>query len=72
MITPVILSGGGGTRLWPLSRTHFPKQYWPLTSDKTLLQETALRVRSSLQFNNPLIVNDKSVVIKINPVAPVP
>lgn len=42
---PVILSGGAGTRLWPLSRKHYPKQLHRLTgSDYTLLQETALRV----------------------------
>ncbi|GAC1341582.1 MAG: mannose-1-phosphate guanylyltransferase/mannose-6-phosphate isomerase [Acetobacteraceae bacterium] len=42
-IVPVILSGGSGTRLWPVSRESFPKQLWPLVSDKTMLQETALR-----------------------------
>ncbi|HET6197604.1 MAG TPA: sugar phosphate nucleotidyltransferase, partial [Acetobacteraceae bacterium] len=42
-IIPVILSGGSGTRLWPVSRESFPKQLWPLVSDNTLLQETALR-----------------------------
>ena len=42
-IVPVILSGGSGSRLWPVSRASFPKQLWPLISDKTMLQETALR-----------------------------
>ena len=42
-IVPVILSGGSGTRLWPVSRESFPKQLWPLLSDRTLMQETALR-----------------------------
>ena len=42
-IIPVILSGGSGTRLWPVSRESFPKQLWPLVSDRTMLQETALR-----------------------------
>ncbi|WP_240386420.1 mannose-1-phosphate guanylyltransferase/mannose-6-phosphate isomerase [Asaia bogorensis] len=42
-IVPVILSGGSGSRLWPVSRSSFPKQFWPLLTDKTLLQETALR-----------------------------
>lgn len=42
-IIPVILSGGSGTRLWPLSRESFPKQLWPLLSDRSLIQETALR-----------------------------
>ena len=42
-IVPVILSGGSGTRLWPVSRESFPKQLWPLVSDRTMIQETALR-----------------------------
>ena len=41
---PVILSGGAGSRLWPLSREHYPKPLLPLVSDKTLLQETASRL----------------------------
>ena len=41
----VILCGGSGTRLWPLSRKNFPKQFLKLYSDKSLLQETYLRVR---------------------------
>ncbi|RVT89080.1 hypothetical protein EOD42_25605, partial [Rhodovarius crocodyli] len=35
-IIPVILSGGSGTRLWPLSRETYPKQFWPLVSEQTL------------------------------------
>ena len=42
-IVPVILSGGSGSRLWPVSRASFPKQLWPLISERTMLQETALR-----------------------------
>ena len=41
---PVILSGGSGSRLWPLSREHYPKPLLALVSDKTLLQETACRL----------------------------
>src|SRR5262245_36931932 len=41
---PVILSGGSGSRLWPLSREEYPKQLQPLTSERSLLQETALRL----------------------------
>ena len=44
MITPVILSGGAGTRLWPLSRELYPKQLLPLTGARTLLQQTAQRL----------------------------
>ena len=43
-IFPVILSGGSGTRLWPVSRKHYPKQFLKLTSELTMLQETAMRV----------------------------
>lgn len=42
---PVILSGGSGTRLWPLSRSQHPKQFLPLASDKTMVQETVLRLQ---------------------------
>ena len=42
-VVPVILSGGSGSRLWPISRESFPKQLWPLISDKSLLQQTAQR-----------------------------
>jgi len=55
-IVPVILSGGSGTRLWPVSRESFPKQLWPLISaDRTLLQDTVLRARGS-GFAAPIIV----------------
>ena len=42
-IVPVILSGGSGTRLWPVSRESFPKQLWPLASERSMLEETARR-----------------------------
>jgi mannose-1-phosphate guanylyltransferase / mannose-6-phosphate isomerase len=55
-IYPVILSGGAGTRLWPLSRAVLPKQLLPLVSDKTMLQETALRVAGWPGLMAPLVV----------------
>jgi mannose-1-phosphate guanylyltransferase/mannose-1-phosphate guanylyltransferase/mannose-6-phosphate isomerase len=54
-ILPVILSGGTGTRLWPLSRESYPKQFWPLASDKTMLAETAAR-GSGAGFLPPMVV----------------
>ena len=54
-ILPVILSGGTGTRLWPLSRESFPKQFWPLASDKTMLADTAAR-GSGAGFLPPMVV----------------
>ena len=55
-IYPVILSGGSGTRLWPQSRTSYPKQFLPLVSDQSRLQETARRVSDPTAFAAPLMV----------------
>jgi mannose-1-phosphate guanylyltransferase/mannose-1-phosphate guanylyltransferase/mannose-6-phosphate isomerase len=55
-ITPVILSGGSGTRLWPLSRTGKPKQLLSLTHDKTMLQLTAMRTGDAIRFEKPIVV----------------
>ncbi len=60
LVNPVILSGGVGTRLWPLSRELYPKQLLPLVSELTMLQETANRVTDRARFAPPLIVcNDE-------------
>jgi mannose-1-phosphate guanylyltransferase / mannose-6-phosphate isomerase len=59
-IRPVILSGGSGTRLWPLSRAAYPKQLMPLVGKESLLQETVQRVSDPALFGAPLLVcNDE-------------
>jgi len=55
MLTPVILSGGAGTRLWPLSRELYPKQLLALTGERTLIQQTALRLEG-LSAAAPVVV----------------
>lgn len=52
---PVILSGGSGTRLWPLSRVLYPKQFLPLHSEKTLFQESVCRL-AKLGLDTPIVV----------------
>jgi mannose-1-phosphate guanylyltransferase/mannose-6-phosphate isomerase len=55
-IVPVILSGGAGTRLWPLSRELYPKQLLPLVGERTMLQETVLRLEGLADLGAPLVV----------------
>ena len=55
MLQPVIIAGGSGTRLWPLSRKLYPKQFLPLTSDKTMLHITVERL-SGLDCLAPIVV----------------
>jgi mannose-1-phosphate guanylyltransferase len=55
-IVPVILSGGSGTRLWPMSRDERPKQFLALTGTKTMFQLTVERASDALRFAPPLIV----------------
>src|SRR5262249_33083072 len=55
-IVPVLLSGGSGTRLWPVSRSLYPKQLLPMTSDRTMFQETARRFDGAPEFGAPLVV----------------
>lgn len=55
LVQPVILAGGSGTRLWPLSRQHYAKQYLALGGNKTLLQETVERL-DNLPLLAPLVV----------------
>ena len=55
MLIPVILSGGSGTRLWPLSREHYPKQFLPLVGEASMLQDTVQRL-AGLEAGAPIVV----------------
>ncbi|AND71079.1 mannose-1-phosphate guanyltransferase [Dyella thiooxydans] len=56
MIIPVILSGGSGTRLWPLSRKNLPKQFLPLAGDSSLFQQTVERASQLGDVGAPIVV----------------
>nr|WP_305075980.1 mannose-1-phosphate guanylyltransferase/mannose-6-phosphate isomerase [Microbulbifer sp. YPW1] len=56
MMIPVILCGGSGSRLWPLSREAYPKQFLPLAGSHTMLQATALRVDGIADVQAPILV----------------
>ena len=56
MLLPVIMAGGSGTRLWPLSRSQYPKQFLKLLGDNTLLQGTALRAAALREVLPPLAI----------------
>ncbi|MEZ9515006.1 mannose-1-phosphate guanylyltransferase/mannose-6-phosphate isomerase [Vibrio splendidus] len=55
MLLPIIMAGGSGSRLWPLSRTLYPKQFISLTSDNTMLQDTIERLKG-LEHQSPFII----------------
>ena len=55
-IVPVILCGGSGTRLWPLSRESYPKQFIPLVDERTLLQSTLTRLKGIADLQPPIII----------------
>lgn len=60
MIVPVILSGGAGTRLWPLSRELYPKQLLSLVNDRTMLQDTVRRLEGIDDLGQPVVVCNES------------
>ena len=80
-VYPVLLCGGSGTRLWPLSRKSYPKQFVPLVGRQTLFQDTAARLTgqgAGLAFQRPVvltnadfrfIVTEQLSALKIDPMA---
>ncbi|WDN24333.1 mannose-1-phosphate guanylyltransferase/mannose-6-phosphate isomerase [Xanthomonas oryzae] len=58
-VLPIILSGGSGTRLWPLSRESYPKQFLPLVGDKSMLQSTWLRAAPVAAHAPILVANEE-------------
>lgn len=75
-LTPVIMAGGSGTRLWPLSRKEYPKQFLPLVNESSMLQNTIERI-DGLSYSDPIIIcnNDhrflvaeqlRSIAVKTN------
>jgi mannose-1-phosphate guanylyltransferase / mannose-6-phosphate isomerase len=58
LITPVILAGGSGTRLWPLSRDERPKQFQAIAGGRSMFQQTLLRVADPGRFGAPMIVGN--------------
>lgn len=59
-LIPVILCGGSGTRLWPLSRSTHPKQFIEFENGRTLFQQTIVRTNDLLETTNPIVVSNKS------------
>src|ERR1700749_2706078 len=55
-IVPVVLAGGAGTRLWPVSRDALPKQFLPLVGERSTYQETLLRVADDQLFAPPIVI----------------
>lgn len=55
MIIPVVMAGGSGSRLWPMSRSLFPKQFLPLVGDRTMLQSTCERL-NGLEVSTPMVI----------------
>jgi mannose-1-phosphate guanylyltransferase / mannose-6-phosphate isomerase len=66
VLYPVILSGGSGSRLWPMSRAHYPKQFLPLAGELSLFQETVLRMSRAENARPPLIITNNEHRFLVN------
>src|SRR5882724_10703405 len=60
-LIPVILAGGAGNRLWPLSRQEYPKQLIALLGERSLIQDTALRFADRKRFSAPLVMANDAI-----------
>ena len=60
-LIPVILAGGAGNRLWPLSRQEYPKQLIALLGERSLIQDTALRYADGARFKSPLVIANDAI-----------
>ncbi len=69
-ITPLILCGGGGTRLWPLSTQRTPKQFLALSSTRSMLAETAARVGDARQFRRPIAIGSARHAVLLSETLP--
>ena len=69
-ITPVILSGGSGTRLWPMSRALYPKQLLPLVTNEPLLLEAVKRLDTLVPAERVLILTNETLVPPIAEMCP--
>ncbi|HCO53448.1 MAG TPA: mannose-1-phosphate guanylyltransferase/mannose-6-phosphate isomerase, partial [Pelagibacterium sp.] len=58
-ITPIVLAGGTGTRLWPMSRSARPKQFLTLSGEHSLFQDTLLRLASDPRYGAPIVVTNE-------------
>ena len=65
-IYPIILSGGAGSRLWPLSRSKYPKQFLPILGKKSLFTQTLERVGTAYGFGAPLVVANEHHRFMVN------
>ena len=65
-IVPIILCGGAGSRLWPVSRQLLPKQFLPLVTGRTLLQDTALRAKEAAGDAAPIVICNEAHRFLVN------